>query len=158
MSRVRWSKIYPRVWQEQFGTEFDAMNELKPVTPRDIPNVVFHAGLAHLGAIGWIWLPALCWAVVAFFNVIAKEVQWPAGFLVLSCMILTIRSPKAWLKHVLAMFTAIPVSSLYFYQLPGIHHEPLYKTAVALIPALKGALIGLALRSAWDVSAPERSR
>jgi hypothetical protein len=158
MSRMRWSKIYPRAWQKQFGAEFDALNEMKPVGPRDVFDVVFHAVSAHLATIGRLWLFALCWATVAFFNVIAKEVQWPAGLLVLSCMILAIISPRAWFKNSLAMFTAIPISSLYFYQVPGIHHEPLYKTAVALIPALIGAIIGLALRASWDLSTPEKSR
>ena len=158
MSRMRWSKIYPRAWRKQFGTEFDAMNEMKPVGPRDVSNIVLHAASAHFAALGRQWLFALCWAVVAFFNIIAKEVQWPAVLLLLSCMILSIRSPKSWLKQVLAMFMAIPISSLYFYRIRGIHHEPLYKTGVALIPAMVGALIGLALRASWDVSMPEQSR
>jgi hypothetical protein len=95
------------------------------------------------------WPTLMAWTVVATLNMFAKEVQWAAGGLVLLCCLLTTLTPRDWWKSAILLFSAIPISSLYFYQLPHIHHEPLYKTAVALIPATFGSILGLLIRAAF---------
>jgi len=143
MKKLRWSALYPLAWRKEFGDEFDAMVEMSGVTWREAVDIIRHAlrlrcssavrGLPFLGA----------WLIVAWLNVFAREVQWPAGALVLTAFIWSIWHRERWLRNTLVLFCSIPISSLYYYQIPGIHHEPLYKTAVALIPAFFGAGMGL---------------
>jgi len=152
--RFHWSKLYPKAWRDQFGEEFDAMLQHleRTIGVHDGADIVFNAGKEHLKA--WIsFLPFfMVWVGIGLLNVIAKEVQWSAGMLLLCCMIASLRSPRAWLKHSLLFALVIPISSLYFYQIPNIHHEPLYKTAVALIPAFVGSLIGVSIKAIPNAS------
>jgi hypothetical protein len=144
--KMRWSKLYPKSWQLEFGEGFDSLNESRPVGLWEAADIIVHAfgarvlGLARSAPM-WI-----SFVVVAWLNIFAREVQWPAGALLIGCAIAAFRSPRKWWSSFLLLFLAIPISSLYFYQIPGIHHEPLYKTAVALLPALAGAVFGAALR------------
>ncbi|MGJ8508474.1 hypothetical protein, partial [Glaesserella parasuis] len=86
---------------------------------------------------------------IAWLNLNAHEVQWTAGALLAGAFILTLQNPGRWLKVALQLFTAVPISSLYLYQVPGIHHKPLYETSVALIPSFVGSVAGLILSWAW---------
>jgi len=131
---MKWSKLYPTDWQREFGQEFDDLLAQRPMSMRDRWDVVVHAFEARLSRLTTAWPTLLAWTVVATLNVFAKEDQWAAGGLVLLCCLLTTLTPRDWWKSAILLFSAIPISSLYFYQLPHIHHEPLYKTAVALIP------------------------
>lgn len=143
MSRFRWSRLYPSAWRKEFGEEFDAMLESHPVGGREAMDILLHALKARLSASRRLVPFVFAWGVICFLNIVAKEVQWPAGALLLCSGIATAWRPKGWLKHPFLFALAIPLSSLYFYQIPNIHHEPLYKTAVAFLPALVGSLMGL---------------
>jgi len=147
MSRFRWSKLYPKAWQQEFGEEFDAMIEGRGLSASDVADILLHALWRRAAATARVVPLLMAWTAVAFLNIVAKEVQWPAGALLLSSALFASSSRGGWIRTSLLLFLAIPVSSLYFYQIPGIHHEPLYKTAVALIPAFVGAWVGLAIRS-----------
>jgi|GEM_PF-6271057 len=143
MSRFRWSSLYPRAWRKQFGDEFDAMLEMSGVPPQTAVDILWNAAKARC-SFATQGLPLVAaWILVAWLNIYAREVQWPAAALVLTAFGLTVWHRKRWLQNMLLLFGSIPISSLYFYQIPGIHHEPLYKTAIALIPAFVGASIGL---------------
>ena len=41
MKSIRWSKLYPRTWQEQFGEEFDEMNSMRGVRAKDVLDIAF---------------------------------------------------------------------------------------------------------------------
>ena len=143
MKGFRWSWLYPGAWQKEFGIEFDEMIEQSGVTWRSALDIVWHAiRLRCMAVINGLPLPA-AWLLIAWLNIVAREVQWPAGALVASAFALTIWRRDRWLRMTLTLFCSIPISSLYFYQIPHIHHEPLYKTLVALIPAFVGACLGL---------------
>ena len=147
MKSIRWSKLYPQTWQEQFGEEFDEMNSMRGVRAKDVLDIAFHALALRLSGLVRA-LPFLgAWIVVCFLNVCAKEVQWAAGALVICSAGATAMQPKKWLRNAFGFFVAIPISSLYLYQDASTKHAPLYQTAVAFIPALVGALFGLAIGS-----------
>jgi hypothetical protein len=152
MSGFRWSRLYPRSWQVQFGEEFDAMVSQSPLRIEDKVDILFHAGVAQLQW-GIRLMPfLLAWIGIGTLNIVASEVQWAAGMLLLCSGIAAFYRPRFWLKYTLLFTVAVPISSLYFYQIPNIPHEPLYKTAVALLPSLAGALLGLGMRSIVDLT------
>ena len=155
MKKFRWSSLYPRVWREEFGDEFDAMLDMSGVTARQALDIVWNA-MRHRSVDSVASLPyAGAWLLIALLNVVAREVQWPAGALLVTACVLTLWRRERWLRITLLLFSAIPISSLYYYQIPGIHHEPIYKTAVALIPTFAGTCIGLLMGIG---SSPPRER
>ena len=135
------------MWRAEFGEEFDALVEHSGVSARDAIDICLRA--LHLRVTSSTPFMALlvAWGVLSFMNIAATEVQWPAGALLLFSFIAALWQPSRWVRNSILLFLAIPVSSLYFYQIPHIHHEPLYKTAVALVPAFIGALSGLAVQA-----------
>jgi hypothetical protein len=50
--------------------------------------------------------------------------------------------PRALWKITVGFTAIIPLSNLYFYQIPHIHHEPIIHTIVALVPAFAGSCVG----------------
>jgi hypothetical protein len=142
MKFFRWSRLYPKKWRNEFGSEFDALMEERGCGLSDGFDILVHAAGARIGESRKRMLMAGFWAVTATFNVVAKEVQWTAGALLLFSAIATARNRKQWFWNAVRLFSAVPISTLYLYQRPGGYHEPLYQTSVALIPALIGSAIG----------------
>lgn len=157
MKGIRYSRLYPRAWQNEFGEEFDALNEMRTLRLLDVADILSRAIGMRLASV-MVSLPLVgAWIAIAFLNLAAKEVQWAAGGLLALSGILAAMRPRRWFAQSVCLFLAIPISSLYFYQVPHIVHAPLYKTAVALIPALVGGLGGLGLRSVVSMVTPRRA-
>ncbi len=135
---MRLSHLYPNAWRQEFGDEFEAVLACRPLTVRQFADVAFHAGLAQLTSVRVNPLLAIGWMVTAAMNLIPREVQWSAGWLILVCFVATVVQPRRWLTFALLFFSAIPVS-----ELVRAGHGPIYQTSIALIPALIGSSIGL---------------
>ena len=91
---MKWSRLYPRKWRAEFGDEFDAMLEGQRLTGTSVLDIVFHAGLERARN-AMTSLPfVVAWATICFLNIVAKEVQWPAGALLLFTGIATALRPK----------------------------------------------------------------
>lgn len=126
------------------------MLEAKPLGPRDALDIVGHAAVAQVKAAPGTVALVGAWCAIAWFNLNAREVQWPAGVLLASCAAATFVRPRKWAVYAVGLASAVPISTLYTYQIPGLKHEPLYQTAVALIPAVVGSLAGAAMSKLRD--------
>ena len=142
MSGFRWSKLYPRPWRNEFGDEFDAMVEQIPISPKSVSDILAHALVERVRRSGWFIAAIPACLLIGWLNVVAKEVQWPAGALLVTCAIATAMRRRAFWKITFGFAAIIPLSSLYLYQIPHIHHEPIIHTIVALIPAFAGSIVG----------------
>lgn len=144
---MRWSRLFPHDWRQEFGDEFD--DTLAKARPglRTALDVLWAAAKAHR-------LPTLVvlWAGAAFFNVAASEVQWCAGWLLASGAVLGWLGPRQAAGRALIVFSAVPLSSLVAGVSPG---HPVYETLVALVPLGVGVVVGSALLAAFP---PKRTR
>ena len=145
MNWFRWSMLYPRPWRKNFGDEFDAMMERISVTPKSMANILAHALLERSRHSGWLIASIPACLLIGWLNIVAIEVQWPAGALLITCAIATAIRPRAFWKITFCFAATIPISTLYLYQVPQIHHEPLIHTIIALIPAFAGSFFGQAI-------------
>lgn len=142
MKRFRWSKLYPRSWREQFGDEFDELNEKRRVRFTDGLDILFRAACIRLANAARLWPFLVAWILIGYLNLYAYEVQWAAGGLLLSSFFASLACPRKWLHYACFFFVVIPISTLLLYQDTSTKHAPLYQSAVALLPSLAGALFG----------------
>lgn len=142
MRKFKFSLLYSRAWREQFGEEFDQLVEDCRPGFRGWIDILWNASLDRFREQAWVlaWIGA-CF-VIGFLNIVAKEVQWPAGVLSFTCLVGTFRRPGQWLRISLASAAIVPISSLWTFQLPG-KHPPLYESAIAIFPAMFGSMCAL---------------
>lgn len=151
-------RLYPRAWRERYGDEFEAFLEDSGGGPATAADVVRGALDARLRA--GDWRPAAAWVLLALGGVAigwlnfhaADDVQPVAGGLLILGFGFGFglhRPRRAWLFAAL-LALAVPVSEAWR-DAAGYHPllarpEPLYQTALALVPALAGAGGGAAVR------------
>ncbi|MBS1707582.1 MAG: hypothetical protein JSS65_02545 [Armatimonadetes bacterium] len=139
---MKWSRLFPREWRDEFGADFDATVAMSDPDWKSVLDIVVAAARAHepLSLI-------LAWCGAAWLNVAAAEVQWAAGWLVLSCAVLAATGPRSAVGKSLLVFTAIPLSSAVWHVSPG--HQ-IHETLVALIPCAVGCLVGFAMAPLFE--------
>jgi hypothetical protein len=145
MNWFRWSKLYPRPWRNEFGDEFDAMMEQVPISPKSVSDILAHALEERVRRSGWFISAIPACLLIGWLNVVAIEVQWPAGALLVTCAVATATRPRALWKITVGFAATIPLSNLYLYQIPHIHHEPIINTIVDLVPAFAGSCVGFVI-------------
>jgi hypothetical protein len=145
-------RLYPRAWRERYGDELEAFLEDSGGGPAAALDVVRGALDARLRAGDWrpagAWvLLALCGAAIGWLNFhAADDVQPVAGGLLAVGFGFGLHRPRrAWLSAAL-LALAVPVSEAWR-DAAGYHPllarpEPLYQTALTLVPALVFALAG----------------